>query len=154
MSCLTNVLEVIYPDTAETPEDIFAFAPGLIFTDDIVNLHGTPDALIVYKSARFGNIKLRTADPSIERERVLFSHFLWNAGLKLAELISNDPGWSVAGETVVELGAGVGLAGIVATLAGAQHVKPMRSITQLSNRLTGGARAYLRTILLRSCLTT
>ncbi|EMD00657.1 hypothetical protein BAUCODRAFT_55401, partial [Baudoinia panamericana UAMH 10762] len=108
------------------PEDIFASAPGLIFTDDLRNNHGDPGSTIVYKSKRFGDIELETADPSIERERQLFSHYLWNAGIKLAELISDEHAdggkWSVNGERVLELGAGVGLDGIVAILAGAAEV--------------------------------
>jgi nicotinamide N-methyltransferase len=122
MPSLIDVLEVLPSDTDDEPEDIFASAPGLIFTDDLVNLHGGPDATIIYKSARFGNLVLRTATQPAEEERKLFSHYLWNAGLKLANLISNDTAWSVKDEAVVELGSGVGLSGIVATLAGAEYV--------------------------------
>lgn len=64
--------------------------------------------MIVYKSPRFSNIELRTADPEGEAERQLFSHYLWNAGIHLANLISNeaDLRWSVQDEKVLELGAG------------------------------------------------
>ena len=108
MPNLTDLVQVIPPDAADEPEDIFAAAPGLIFTDDLRNLHGDPDSIIVYKSARFGNIELRTADPEGEDERKLFSHYLWNAGIKMAELISNGMvgKWNVRDMKVLELGAG------------------------------------------------
>ncbi|QIW95584.1 hypothetical protein AMS68_001102 [Peltaster fructicola] len=121
MPNITDLVQIIAPDKDDEVEDIFACAPGLIFTDDLRNLHGSPDSLIVYKNARFGNIELTTADPSLEDERQLFSHYLWNAGIKLAELISQEEAleWSVKDQPVLELGAGVGLGGITATLAGA-----------------------------------
>ncbi|TKA30989.1 hypothetical protein B0A50_01957 [Salinomyces thailandicus] len=126
MSALTDLIRIIPPDRDEDPEDIFASAPGLIFTDDLRNQHGDPDSTIIYKSKRFGEIELKTTDPGVERERQLFSHYLWNAGIRLAELISDDVSqggkWSVKGEKVLELGAGVGLDGIIATLAGAAMV--------------------------------
>ena len=125
---LSSLVEVITTDRDDEPEDIFASAPGFLFTDDLTNSHGAPDSTIQYKNKRFGNIQLQTADPEGEQERTLFSHYLWNAGLKLGELISHaeqqrDRRWSVEGERVMELGAGVGLGGIVSTLAGAQEVR-------------------------------
>ncbi|KAK3674644.1 hypothetical protein LTR78_005366 [Recurvomyces mirabilis] len=136
MPSLTELIQVIAPDREEEPEDIFASAPGLIFPDDLLNHHGDAESTIVYKSRRFGDIELTVADPQGEDERQLFSHYLWNAGVKMAELVSgaDDAGeaegeeggkgrkWSVKGQTVLELGAGVGLGGIVASLAGAKEV--------------------------------
>lgn len=124
---LSYLVKLISPDVDDEPEDIFAAAPGFLFTDDLTNSHGAPQSIIQYKNARFGDIELRTADPEGEDERRLFSHYLWNAGLKLAELITHadkqeDKRWSVEGEKILELGAGVGLDGIVSTLAGAQEV--------------------------------
>lgn len=111
MPNLTDLIQIIPPDADEDPEDIFAAAPGLIFTDDLRNIHGDPGSIIVYKSKRFGDLELRTADPDGEDERKLFSHYLWNAGIKMAELISHNElehgKWSVEGEKVLELGAGV-----------------------------------------------
>lgn len=107
MPNLTSLIQIIPPDSSETPEDIFAAAPGLIFTDDLRNQHGDPGSTIIYKSSRFGNIELQTADPASEDERKLFSHYLWNAGIKLAELISERKDqWTVKGKNVLELGAG------------------------------------------------
>ncbi|RMY28143.1 hypothetical protein D0866_09625 [Hortaea werneckii] len=136
MPVLTDVIQIIPPDRDEDPEDIFAAAPGLIFTDDFQNLHGDKGYTIVYKS-KWGPIELKTADPQAEGERQLFSHYLWNASISLAERISYDGDggnntWSVKGERVLELGAGidfslsaicVGLDGIVASLAGAEMVE-------------------------------
>lgn len=107
MPSLIDLVRVIPPDREDDPEDIFASAPGLIFTDDLRNIHGDPESIVVYTSKRFGPIELRTADPEGERERRLFSHYVWNASIKLAELISTESDWSVDGETVLELGAGV-----------------------------------------------
>ena len=112
MPNLTSLIQVIPPDIDETPEDIFASAPGLIFTDDLRNQHGDPGSTIIYKSSRFGNIELKTADPENEDERKLFGHYLWNAGIKMAELVAGadaeDGGgkWSVKRRRVLELGAG------------------------------------------------
>jgi hypothetical protein len=129
---LSSLVRVIAPDRDDEPEDIFAAAPGFLFTDDLTNSHGAPESIIQYKNARFGALELQTADPVGEDERQLFSHYLWNAGLKLAELISHadehqDKRWSVEGESILELGAGVGLSGIVSTLAGAQEVRSTKS---------------------------
>lgn len=68
MPSLTSLVRVIPPNKADDPEDIFASAPGLIFTDDLRNLHGDPDSVVVYQSKRFGDIELRTADPEGETE--------------------------------------------------------------------------------------
>jgi hypothetical protein len=131
---LSSLVRVIAPDRDDEPEDIFAAAPGFLFTDDLTNSHGAPESIIQYKNARFGALELQTAEPVGEDERQLFSHYLWNAGLKLAELISHadehqDKRWSVEGESILELGAGVGLSGIVSTLAGAQEVRSIKSLT-------------------------
>ncbi|KAK5111025.1 hypothetical protein LTR62_005400 [Meristemomyces frigidus] len=126
MPSLLDLIHIIPPDREDEPEDIFASAPGLIFPDDLRNHHGDAEDVIIYKSRRFGDIELSVADPQGEDERQLFSHYLWNAGIKMAELISDDGveggKWSVKGHTVLELGAGVGLGGIVAALAGAKEV--------------------------------
>ncbi|PPJ53912.1 hypothetical protein CBER1_04633 [Cercospora berteroae] len=130
---LTDLIQVIPPDNEdEEAEDIFAFAAGLIFTDDVRNFHGDDRSLLVYKSTRFGDIELRAADPVQEDDRKLFAQCLWNAGIKMAEMISqeSDECWCVKRKRVLELGAGgknwliaktvgVGLGGIVACLAGA-----------------------------------
>lgn len=105
---MTDLIVVIPPDDEDDVEDIFAAAPGLIFTDDLRNMHGDDRTTLVYKSKRFGDLELRTAAPESENDRRLFAHYLWNAGIKMAELISEEGSpWSVKDERVLELGAGV-----------------------------------------------
>lgn len=118
MQPLTDLISQTYPTTSDTlsPEDIFASAPGVLFTDDSRNQHGDPGSLIIYKSVRYGEIELATADPNGEEERRLFSHYLWNAGVLMAERLSGMrmrdaeevSRWSVQGKRVLELGAGAG----------------------------------------------
>lgn len=117
MSSLTDLIRIIPPDTEETPEDIFAAAPGFLFTDDLRNQHGDAGDVIIYKSQPFGDLSLLTADPSKEDERQLFSHYLWNAGVLMAERVSGQrllsdqerDQWSLVGQSVLELGAGADL---------------------------------------------
>ncbi|KAF2231336.1 hypothetical protein EV356DRAFT_525983 [Viridothelium virens] len=105
------------PEEATDPADIFHDAVGSIFSDDVRDQHGHPSATILYKSEKYGTLKLKVATPEQELDWRLFAHYLWNAGVKMAIL------WNVAGERVLELGSGCGLPGIVATLAGATEVK-------------------------------
>ena len=107
MSSLLDAIQFI-PANDEEVEDIFAFAPGLIFTDDLRVSHGDRGATIVYHNAQFGAIRLRTAEPANEHDRRLYSHYLWNSGIKMADLIADKqhPTWNVEGESVLELGAG------------------------------------------------
>jgi nicotinamide N-methyltransferase len=127
-------------DTSNDPEDYLSTSLGVIFPDDITNQHGDASCPVIYKSPLFGDIVLQMADPEAKNTR-LFSHHLWNAGVQLAALIEDsDSGaqssgerelcsvfgdglsWSVAGERVLELGAGSGLTGIIAAKAGAEEV--------------------------------
>lgn len=116
MLSLTELVREIPATEEDSPEDIFASAPGFLFTDDLRNQHGDPGSVIVYKSQRFGEISLTTADPNGEEERTLFSHYLWNAGILMAERVSGqrllnheeEKQWSVQGHNVLELGAGAG----------------------------------------------
>lgn len=122
---LTDKIRLSGPESND-PEDILSSSLGVIFPDDITNQHGDRDNSVIYLSPAFGPITLTLADPQGEDSRKLFSHFLWNAGLQLAEFIEEGDAqrrdWSVGGERVLELGAGTGLAGIVAGLSGAREV--------------------------------
>ncbi|KAK3073957.1 hypothetical protein LTR53_004024 [Teratosphaeriaceae sp. CCFEE 6253] len=87
MPNLTDLIRVVPSDREEEVEDIYASAAYLIFPDDTRTNHGDPGSFLVYQSRRFGHIELSIADPEREDERQLFSHYLWNAGIKLAELV-------------------------------------------------------------------
>lgn len=88
-------------------EDIFSSALGLIFTDDLRNQHGDPGSSVIYKSKSYGDMELRLSDPAGEDSRKLFSQYLWNAGVQMAEYVGEERGkWSAEGEKVLELGAG------------------------------------------------
>ncbi|KAF2175672.1 hypothetical protein K469DRAFT_723874 [Zopfia rhizophila CBS 207.26] len=145
------------PDQPPSAEDIFSSSLGGIFTDDLQNQHGDDlDTIIVYRSQKYGELEFRTADVSGEEQRRKFAHYLWNAGILMAELVGGRPRenesrhsgifmqhhyeedgwkdgkwwvgeeedklWNVQSETAMELGAGVGLAGIVCALSGAAEV--------------------------------
>ncbi len=118
---LTDKIRLSGPEANE-PEDYLSSCLAVIFPDDITNQHGDADSPVIYLSPAYGSITLSLADPKGEDSRRLFSHFLWNAGLQLAEFIEEDEEWSVNGERVLELGAGTGLAGILAGLSGAREV--------------------------------
>lgn len=51
----------------------------------------------------------------------MFAHFVWNAAIIAADFIVCGR-FQVKGQSVLELGAGAGLPGIVATLEGAEMV--------------------------------
>ncbi|KAK7547018.1 hypothetical protein JOL62DRAFT_493825 [Phyllosticta paracitricarpa] len=160
---LPHLLQVTHPSTSpdadNDPTSLFSSALGTIFSDDLCNQHGDRDALITYLPSAhpaYPAIELRAADPTSEDGRRMFAHYLWNAGVLMAELVAGrgrrgaeerlekDGGawvsfrladdkawwvgceeermWSVMGHTVLELGAGVGLAGIMSALAGAEKV--------------------------------
>ena len=91
------------PAKDETEEDIFSSSLGALFTDDQVNQHGGPGSRVMYRSSRFGDIELQLPEPVKEEERGLFAHYVWNAGVLLAELIGRGKG-GFRGEVEVELG--------------------------------------------------
>lgn len=140
------------PSTLTEPEDYLSTSLGVIFPDDITNQHSDASCPVTYSSPRYGDVFLQLADPQGEGNRRLFSHHLWNAGVQLATLIedgdeikggsdggadvlgngmnaeedrgilSDGISWRVKSERVLELGAGTGLAGIIAAKAGAREV--------------------------------
>ena len=143
---LTNRIHL--PSTQE-PEDILSSSLAVIFPDDICNQHGDAGIPIIYRSPLLGDTTLTVADPKGEDERKLFSHFLWNAGVQLGVLLEGDGEgigendvmkgeekagarvgkeeeegdreYDVKGLKVLEVGAGTGLAGIIAALRGADE---------------------------------
>ncbi|KAL9074051.1 MAG: hypothetical protein Q9157_004519 [Trypethelium eluteriae] len=115
------------PEEATDPADIFHDAVGSIFSDDVRDQHGHPSATILYKSEKYGTLKLKVATPEQELDWRLFAHYLWNAGVKMAILVGGEDEkceeegkipamksikgwqWNVAGERVLELGSGAEL---------------------------------------------
>ncbi|RFU33231.1 hypothetical protein B7463_g3117, partial [Scytalidium lignicola] len=146
---LTDRIRLTGPESTE-PEDYLSSSLAVIFPDDIPNQHGDRDSGVIYSSTRFGDVELSLADPEGEDSRKLFSHFLWNAGVQTALFLEGDyeeeegdsdgnrhensarppflskdfpePVWDVMGLDVLELGAGTGLAGMIAALMGARRV--------------------------------
>ena len=92
--------------TDPTAEDIFSSSLSVIFTDDTKNHHGDPGSKVIYCSSRFGDIELLLSDPAVEEERGLFSHYVWNAGLLMAECAGWGK-WGFMRQAEVELN-GVG----------------------------------------------
>jgi EEF1A N-terminal glycine/lysine methyltransferase len=84
---LTNRITLLGPELTE-PEDLLSSALGVIFPDDVTNQHGDPEHAICYTSPHLPRpLEIRLADARSEDDRQLFSHFLWNASLLLAELV-------------------------------------------------------------------
>ncbi|KND88508.1 Protein N-methyltransferase NNT1 [Tolypocladium ophioglossoides CBS 100239] len=124
-------------DESADPEDFLSTSLGVVFPDDATNQHGDAGHRLVYTSPHLRKpLLLDLADPVGEVDRGLFSHFLWNASLLLAELVERDtlgvggaaagPGagvsFHVGGKAVLELGAGAALPSMMAGLLGARRV--------------------------------
>jgi EEF1A N-terminal glycine/lysine methyltransferase len=131
---------------ATEPEDHFSDSLGTIFPNDVTNQHGDNTHGLVYTSPHLPRpLKLTLADVTTDEDRCLFSHYLWNSSLLLAELVeagtlhlpnpthpSADDGnaqcgqpwedWDVTGLSTVELGAGTALPSMMAALLGAGRV--------------------------------
>jgi nicotinamide N-methyltransferase len=73
---------------AEDPEDFLADSLGVVFPDDITNVHGDHRHGLLYTSPHLPRpLAISLASPRGEDDRQLMSHYLWNASLQLAELI-------------------------------------------------------------------
>jgi len=102
------------PSLRSTSTTRLTLLQGVLFSDDYRVEHGDPGSTVIYTSKKFGEIELKTADPDSEDDRRLFSHYLWNAGLLMAERVSGErvaddqerQRWDVRGHSVLELGAG------------------------------------------------
>lgn len=125
----------------EGPEDFLATSLGIIFPDDVTNQHGDAEHSLLYASPHLPKpIQLDLADPEGDSDRRLFSHFLWNASLLLAELVERDTylkeqggegpiegnsvprRFNIQGLHIAELGAGTALPSIMAGLLGARSI--------------------------------
>ncbi|KAG0637285.1 putative methyltransferase-domain-containing protein [Tuber brumale] len=115
---LTNTIEELDPRSESDPAAVFEDSLSTIFSDPRVQ-HGEPGKYVLYKSEELGDFKLRLADPDPSNHS-LFSHFVWNAALQAAELITTAE-FNVARKKVLEVGAGAGLPGIIAVYCDAEE---------------------------------
>ena len=112
---LTSLIRLpkLPPDPRFTVEDIYASSVTTLFPDDAQTQHGDAGSYVIYKSKRFGDLEFWLTDPSLDHERQLFAHLVWNAGVQMAEYISGlatgaeDESWDITGHKVLELGAGM-----------------------------------------------
>ncbi len=141
---LTSRLTLTGPPESD-PEDFLSSSLGVIFPDDITNQHGDADHDLAYTSPHLPKpLHISLADPQAEEDRRLFSHYLWNASLLLAEFVeagtlglSLEPPagieahaslsppvshFNVTGLATVELGAGTALPSLLSALLGARRV--------------------------------
>ncbi|KAM0255324.1 hypothetical protein ACHAQJ_005914 [Trichoderma viride] len=125
-------------DEPAGPEDYLSTSLGVIFPDDVTNQHGDAEHSLIYASPKLPKpLLIELADPEGETDRRLFSHYLWNASLLLAELIERDSletekeqhvglgdglSFDTRGLDTLELGAGTALPSIMAGLLGAKSV--------------------------------
>ncbi|KAF2400226.1 choline transport protein [Trichodelitschia bisporula] len=74
----------------DEPEDIFQYALSRLFTDDLRNQHGEVSSILSYapSSPSWPPIQLSLADVRSESDRARFAHYLWNASVLTAEIIS------------------------------------------------------------------
>ena len=143
MSALTSRIALTGPP-AESPEDFLSTALSTLDPDDALNIHGDADHGLLYTSPHLPRpLHLDLADPAGDEDRKLFSHYLWNSSLLLAELIeaaaldlaqpASGPLTAVAGpapsaafdprhRSTIELGAGTALPSLIAALLGAARV--------------------------------
>ncbi len=78
----------IPPDPRFAVGDRYSSSLSTLFPNDVPTQHGDAGSYVIYKSKRFGDLELRLADPSIEDDRWLFAHSLWNVSVQMAEFIS------------------------------------------------------------------
>ncbi len=132
---------------SQEPEDFLSTSLGIISPGEVVTQHGDTEHGLLYASPHLPKpLDLSLADPVGEADRRLFSHYLWNASLLLAELVeagtlglddaesrgSGGPGeeahaapaaaFDVTGLSTIELGAGTAVPSLLAALLGAERV--------------------------------
>lgn len=128
----------VYLKGNEEPEDFFSESLGVIFPDDVMVQHGDADHAITYTSPHLPkSLEFELSDPTVEKDRLLFSHHLWNASLLAAEFVEADTLgldtlernslhskdlFDIKGLSTLEFGAGTALPSTMASLLGAQRV--------------------------------
>jgi len=114
---LTETIQELYTPSEPDATSIFEDSLPTVFSDPRVQ-HGEPGEYLLYKNEELGDFKLKLATPDPSNTS-LFSHFIWNAALQASELITNAE-FNVVGKKVLELGAGVGLPGIISVYCDAE----------------------------------
>ncbi|KAK0626462.1 nicotinamide N-methyltransferase [Immersiella caudata] len=143
---LTARLSLVGPQESD-PEDFLVGSLGVIFPDDVTDQHGDSEHGLEYKSPHLPKpLHISLSDPKGDEDRSLFSHYLWNSSLQLAELIeagtlglsgnkpqivvgdgteqraAPDSEFNVAGLDTFELGAGTALPSLMSALLGSRRV--------------------------------
>ena len=106
--------------TDEGEDDLAIFQDGLytLFAHH-QPAHGDPGTSHVFAH---GRVTLHYGIPAQSASNTrLFAHYQWDAGLLLARMVA-DARVDVRAQSVVELGAGTGLPGLVAASVGAAKV--------------------------------
>lgn len=99
--------------TSDSPEDILSDSLANLYPDDLPDHHGSPGSYLIYTSPAFPShdLELHLSDYAGGTERELFAYHVWNASLMLSQCIEDDVDvggrFSVKGEGVIELGAGI-----------------------------------------------
>ncbi|KAI1371519.1 hypothetical protein F4677DRAFT_435419 [Hypoxylon crocopeplum] len=136
---LTSRISLQGPPTYD-PEDYLCSSLGVIFPDDVTNQHGDAEHSLLYTSPHLPRpLPIALANPDHESDRSLFSHYLWNSSLLLAEFVeagtlglpldvggpdrlAKPADFDVAGLDCLELGAGTALPSLMAALLGAKSM--------------------------------
>ncbi|KAJ5735089.1 uncharacterized protein N7483_000214 [Penicillium malachiteum] len=134
----------------EAPEDHFETFLAHLFPDDVSSFHGVPGEHLLYSSPRYGDLDIMVpsypekteGSNTLDEDRQLQAHFLWSAGMIIAESVesadvpqsaladtetdSEDSSlreiWSARGESVLEFGAGAALPSLICALANASSI--------------------------------
>ncbi|KAJ5608846.1 hypothetical protein N7528_009413 [Penicillium herquei] len=137
----------------EAPEDHFETFLAHLFPDDVSSFHGVPGEHLLYSSRRYGDLDIMVpsypekndGSSTLDDDRQLQAHFLWSAGMIIAESVESADGpspalsdaetesegstlswerdiWSARGQRVLEFGAGAALPSLICALANASSV--------------------------------
>ncbi|KAK3940775.1 putative nicotinamide n-methyltransferase [Diplogelasinospora grovesii] len=131
MAALTFRIALTGPPASDS-EDFLSDSLGVIFPGDVTIQHGDAGHGLLYTSPHLPKpLPIKLSEPQRDEDRKLFSHYLWNSSLLLAELIEagtlklppqGTEEFDVSGLSTVELGAGTALPSIMSALLGARRV--------------------------------
>ncbi|KAI5476428.1 putative nicotinamide N-methyltransferase [Pseudohyphozyma bogoriensis] len=110
-------------DDDDDPLDLFNDAL-LSFFDEVLPANGNPSASFTYTppASASNPAPLTVTIPASQSGLIeLQAHYVWNAGIRMANLITTGK-VEVKGKNVIELGAGAGIPGLLAAREGAESV--------------------------------